>query len=83
MFQWTVFCTSNYIPGSSFIGSINLRRRGAGGGFSNIGLSLLSGVSISVVGGGVLALAIVAMLTPEKGSTIVGETISLVGRAPA
>ena len=68
MFHWTVFCASNYIPGSSFIGSISLRRRGVGGGFSSISLSLLSSVAISVMVGGVLALPIIAVLAPVEGS---------------
>ena len=40
-------------------------------------------MAISVVIGGVLALAIVAVLAPVKGSTIVGGGVTLVGLAPA
>ena len=83
MLQWTVFCANNYIPGSSFISSISLRRRRAGGSFSNISLSLLSFVAFSVVVGGVLALAIIAVLAPVEGSTIVGDGRTLEGLAPA
>ena len=46
-------------------------------------MGLLAGVAIGVMVGGVLALSIIAVLTPVKGAAIMGDGVTLVGLAPA